>query len=111
MARLPNYLRSNRKRQALSQEEVAFLLGTHGRTKVCRHEQFTQEPDLTAALAYELILQKPASELFAGLYQQVQRKIAARAKILAHKIDLEPASHQRVLRRQTLINIVNKSTN
>lgn len=109
MARLPNYLRTNRKRLALSQEEVAFLLGTHGGAKVCRHEQFTREPTLVTALAYEAILQKPTSELFAGLYQQIQRDVAARAKILAHRVDHEKPNRQTTIRRQTLISITSKS--
>jgi transcriptional regulator with XRE-family HTH domain len=109
MARLPNYLRTNRKRLALSQEEVAFLLGTHGGAKVCRHEQFTREPGLVTALAYEVILQKPASELFAGLYQQIQRDVAARAKILAHRVDHEKPNRLTTIRRQTLISITSKS--
>ena len=111
MARLPNYLRSNRKRLALSQEEVAFLLGTYGGVKVCRHEQFNQVPGLLVALAYQVILQKSASELFAGMYQQVQREVLARAKVLAHRVDREKSNRQTALRRQTLINIVNNSIN
>jgi transcriptional regulator with XRE-family HTH domain len=111
MARLPNYLRSNRKQQALSQEEVAFLLGTYSGVKVCRHEQFANAPDLVVALAYQVILQKSASELFAGLYQRVQKEVAERAKILAHKVDREKSNRLNARRRQTLINIINSSSN
>jgi hypothetical protein len=46
-----NYLRSNRKRLALSQDEVAFLLGALSGTKVCRYERFVRTPSLETALA------------------------------------------------------------
>lgn len=81
-SRLPNYLRAYRKRQALSQRDMAFLLGVKDGAKVCRHEKFTRTPSLETALAYEAIFKKPVSELFAGLYQKIERQVAERAKIL-----------------------------
>lgn len=77
--RLPNYLRAHRKRLGLSQAEVAFLLGAEGGAKMCRYEKFSRIPTLETALACEVIFKKPASELFAGLYQQVGRKVSKRA--------------------------------
>jgi hypothetical protein len=90
---LPNYLRANRKRLALSQDEVAFLLGRHGESKgakVCRDERLVRQPGLETALAYEAIYQKPVRELFAGVYQQVEREVAARAKVLTYRKDGKP---------------------
>lgn len=71
------------------------------------YEQFTREPNLETALALEAIFQRPASELFGGLYQKVQTKVAARAKILANRI----GERQTAQRRQVLINIANNSLN
>jgi DNA-binding XRE family transcriptional regulator len=88
MASLSNYLRTHRKRLALSQEEVAFLLGINGMEKgikVCRDENLAREPSLEIALAYEAIYGKPVRELFAGLYEQVERKVAERARLLNHR--------------------------
>jgi len=85
MKSLPNYLQSQRKRLSLSQEEAGFLLGIGGMgkgEKVCRDESFAREPSLQDALAYEAIYGVPVRELFAGLYQQAEQKVAARAKIL-----------------------------
>jgi len=82
---LPNYLLSNRKRLALSQDEVAFLLGAESGENVCRHERFLREPTLATALAYEVIFKRSASELFGGLYQRIEGEIIARAKILYGK--------------------------
>src|SRR2546423_4718168 len=81
-SQLPNYLRANRKRLALSQDEVAFLLGSQSGAKVCRYERFVREPSLATALAYEAIFKRSVSELFGGSYQKVEREVAKHAKTL-----------------------------
>jgi hypothetical protein len=93
MSSLSNYLQTNRKRLTLSQEEAAFLLGFKGTgkgSKVSRHESFISEPLLRTALAYEVIYQKPIRELFAGLYDETEREVAERAKILNFRRDWKP---------------------
>ena len=107
MTPLPNYLLSNRKRLALSQEEVGFLLGIKGEAKgakVCRDEKFVREPSLQTALAYGVIFQKPTHELFAGLYQQIEEEVAARAKILTYR-KARPANQQSAHKRKMLLNL------
>lgn len=106
MASLSNYLRLHRKRLALSQEEVAFMLGGTGEnkgSKVSRDESFDREPSLRAALAYEVIYGKPVREVFAGLYEQVEQEVAKRAKLLSYrKRELDSKRHQ------ILINLASK---
>ena len=88
MPSLPNYLRTNRKQIALSQEEVAFLLGAKGmdkEKKVSRDENNLRIPTLEFALAYEAIYGKPIRELFAGLYEQIAPEVSARAKLLSYR--------------------------
>ena len=102
---LPNYLRANRKRLALSQDEVAFLLGTQSGAKVCRYERFVREPSLATALAYEAIYQRPVRELFGGLYQRIEREVAARAKTLTFRTERRKPTRQTVQKRQTLADI------
>jgi transcriptional regulator with XRE-family HTH domain len=98
---LPNYLRTNRKRLTLTQEELAFLLGFRGMSRgarVCRDEKFVREPNLWTALAYEAIYQKPIRELFAGLYERIEREVAGRAKLLNFRKDRgnkQQAAHRR----------------
>lgn len=103
--RLPNYLRANRKRLALSQDEVAFLLGTQSGAKVCRYERFVREPSLETAFAFEAIFQRPARELFGGLYQKIEQKVAARAKALTFRADLRKPDRQTAHKRQALMDI------
>ena len=99
---LPNYLKANRMRLALSQDEVAFLLGAQSGTKACRYERFARVPSLETALAYEAIFKTPVSELFGGLYQKVEREVAERAKILAERSDYGTSGAQTGRKRQAL---------
>ena len=104
-SQLPNYLRANRKRLGLSQDEVAFLLGTQSGAKVCRYERFVREPTLETAFAYEAIFQRPARELFGGIYEKIEQEVAARAKTLTYKTDRQKPNRQTAHKRQTLIDI------
>jgi transcriptional regulator with XRE-family HTH domain len=103
MAPLRNYLRSHRKRLALSQEDVAFLLGNKGGAKLSRYEHFTREPSLETALALEVVFQRSASELFGGRYQQIEQDVIARARLLSER--------QTGRKRRILMNIANKTLN
>ena len=109
MASLSNYLRTNRRRLALPQEEVGFLVGINGEgkgIKVCRDEKFSREPDLRTALAYEAIYGKPVRELFAGLYEQVEQEVAERAKLLGYR-QTEKSNPKR---QELITNLVSKIT-
>ncbi len=108
---LSNYLRSHRKRLRLSQEEVAFLLGAQSGAKVSRYEQFARVPSLETALAFEVIFQRSASELFGGLYQKVEREVTERAKTLTSRMQERKPHRQTAHKHQIFTNIANKSLN
>lgn len=72
------------------QDEVAFLMGKRGGAKISRYERFELEPGLRTALAFEVIYKRSVSELFDGLYHEVEKEIAKRAKILNHRKDRKP---------------------
>jgi transcriptional regulator with XRE-family HTH domain len=84
--KLPNYLRTYRKRACLSQDEVAFLLGCGNGTKVSRYENFARQPSFETALAYQVMFGAPSKELFAGMYQTVEKSIIKRTRLLAQKL-------------------------
>lgn len=100
MSKTHNYLRSNRKRLELSLGEVDFLLGGHDPSKISKHELRQVMPSLMTALAYEAIYQRPIRELFAGLYQQAEKDVAARAKTLTHRMDRGDSPRRSLRRRQ-----------
>lgn len=92
MARhLDNYLRTYRKRTGLTQQEVAFLLGSEDRAAVSRYERVVRQPSLPMLCGYEVILGTPARELFRGTYEKVGNEIARRAKLLAGRISSDTA--------------------
>jgi hypothetical protein len=98
--RLPHYLRAGRKRTALSQDEVAFLMGDRGGTKISRYEKFLRVPNLEAAFAFEVIYGKPINEMFAGLRQEIVGDVQKRAKILRHRLSFhQPDALSRRRRR------------
>jgi transcriptional regulator with XRE-family HTH domain len=101
---IKNYLRSNRKRLALSQGEVAFLIGRRGAAKISGYERYMREPNLRAALALEVIYKRSVSELFDGLYHEVEKEIAERAKILNHRLDRK-SKQMAALKRQILTDL------
>jgi transcriptional regulator with XRE-family HTH domain len=87
--KLPNYLRTWRKRSGLSQKEVAFLLGCRYSNKVSHYERFTRQPNLETVFACEALFGVPARELFAGMYQKVEETIRQRGQILVEKLNVE----------------------
>ncbi len=87
--RLQNYLRTYRKRFGLSQDEVAFLLGCQSGAKVSRYERLGRQPSLEGILAYRIIFGMPVEDLFAGVYQKVEKITTKRARMLAQKLAKE----------------------
>lgn len=106
---LPNYLLANRKRLALSQDEVAFLLGTNSGAKVCRYERFVREPNLKTAMAYEAIFQRSVSELFGGMYRKAEQDVAERAKILIERPRPTKTTPQAIRKREALTGLASKA--
>jgi DNA-binding XRE family transcriptional regulator len=109
MASLSNYLRTHRRRLALSQEEAAFLIGVRGMDKgikVSRDENLAREPSLRTALAYESIYGRPVRELFAGLYEQVEQEVAQRARVLNYRKTAKP----RPKRQEVITRLISKIT-
>lgn len=81
-----NYLRRYRKRGALTQEEIAFLLGARCGTKVSRYERSARPPSLRTALAYQAIFGVPVHELFPGEFQEVVTAVQGRAAQLSEQL-------------------------
>lgn len=84
--KLDNYLRAYRKRSGLSQDEVAFLLGSRSGTKVSRFEHGGRLPNLDTALAYDFIFHASTRVLFAGRQQKVERLIRKRVARLRARL-------------------------
>ena len=103
---LSNYLRSYRKRTGLSQDDVAFLMGVESGAKVCRYERFARVPNLRTAFAYEVIFDTPASELFGGCYQQIEKQVTQRAIRLLRRITKNRSIHGESKNARFLLSMV-----
>jgi len=84
------------------------MLGFKGEDKgikVCRDENLAREPSLRMALAYEAIYGQPIRELFAGLYEEIEKEVAGRAKIVNYRKNRRP----NLKRRELLTNLASKA--
>ena len=90
--RLSNYLRTYRKRNGLSQTDLAFLLGNGSRVNISRYEHHASMPSLEIALAYEVVFGVPACELFAGVFEEAQTQILKKARLLAKRLTSVPTT-------------------
>lgn len=100
--RLPNYLKTYRKKAGLSQNEAAFALGLSDGNKVSRYERGAQKPGLEILLAYETLFGVPARELFGGLYDEIERDTRRRAKALAWRLEKGPEDPLTARKLETL---------
>lgn len=90
--KLPNYLRTFRRRAGYAQNDIAFLLDSSSGTRIGRHERFDRLPLTTTVFAYEVIFRAPARELFAGVYERIEREITRRALALSKRLGERPES-------------------
>lgn len=86
-APLENYLKTYRRRSGLSQDEIAFLLGSSSGSKISRYERRARRPPLETALACEAIFHVPTRDLFAGLYRKVEKATQSQARLLTKRLD------------------------
>jgi transcriptional regulator with XRE-family HTH domain len=84
--RLENYLETYRKQSGLTQQEVAFLLGSETSAQVSRYENRRRLPPIETVAACEEIFGVPFAELFAGMRQSVGKDVAKRRLELMSKL-------------------------
>lgn len=87
---LSTYLRMFRKRTCLSQDDVAFLLGSMCGSSVSRHEKGERVPLLPTLLAYAFILGAAVPDLYEGVFVEVQGVVRRRAKGLCRSLERKP---------------------
>jgi DNA-binding XRE family transcriptional regulator len=97
-----NHLRRYRRRGALTQEEIAYLLGAAGGTKVCRHERADRPPSLQTALAYQAIFGVPVHELFPQDYRAAVASVRGRAAQLSRSVARQPDDRKTPFKQRLL---------
>ncbi len=98
-----SYLRTYRKRDGLTQDEVAFLIGCQSGTKISRFERLARQPNLETALACQVVFGVPAHELFPGVFAEVEKTVAERARELAVQLQQKPGHGHSGLRHKLAI--------
>lgn len=106
--RLQNYLRTSRKRLGLSQNDIAFLLGTNTPSKLSRYEHYARHPRLKTALKLGVVTGEPLKELFAGLSQDAEMEVCERARKLRGKYMKSRASSRIQQKLQALETIISQ---
>lgn len=98
-----NKLLEHRTTTALSQDEMAFLLGVSTGSRVSRYESRRRIPRIELALAYVAIHQKPLHQLLDGSYIEAARAVHARAMQLHASLTEQGIDGRKVERLRTLI--------
>jgi transcriptional regulator with XRE-family HTH domain len=83
---LPSYLRTERKKRGLTQEEVAYLLGVQSGTKVSRYERRARTPTLGNLFAIQVVYGAAPHELFPGVFEEIKKTVIKRATVLAIEV-------------------------
>ena len=84
-----SYLRTHRRKWALTQEELAFLLGQKSSAHISRLEQGKRLPGTDVVLACEVLFGITPRSLFPKLYEDVEKAVLARAATLYKRLDKE----------------------
>jgi DNA-binding XRE family transcriptional regulator len=96
-----NYVRTERRRWALTQEELAGLLGFESRTSVSRIEQGKYVPNLETALALEVIFGTAPRIMFPVIFGETEEQVMQHAKMLYEAS--EQSSKPRERRKRDLL--------
>lgn len=78
MGRLRNYLRMQRRKWHLTQEELAFLLGYLNQSIIGRLEREERTVTLVAAYACAMIFGVEVRELYPALLESVEQRVLGR---------------------------------
>ena len=108
--RLANYLRVYRRRWALTQEELAFLLGYRNESIVSRFERQERRIPLAAAFACHLIFGAEPRNIFPGLFEQTENGVVRRMYELHQRLRQGKDSQKTSLKLQLLQRALRRAT-
>ena len=91
------YLRFLRRKSGLSQRELARILGTVSASQISRHERSRILPSILTAFGYQVVFQKPASDIFPGLYHAVKAVVEERLGEFKRDLDNSTPKRQAAL--------------
>jgi transcriptional regulator with XRE-family HTH domain len=80
---LPSYLHTLRKQGGLSQPDMAALFDVT-KSAMSRFENLSRQPTVELVIGAEVLFGQAAKDVFPALYQDIERTIVDRARVL-HK--------------------------
>ncbi|MCK9345039.1 MAG: helix-turn-helix domain-containing protein [Candidatus Pacebacteria bacterium] len=86
-SRIHTYLRTHRRKWALTQKDVAFLLGNKSAAHISRLEQGKRKPTNEAVLACEVLFGLSPKQCFPKVYEEIEESVLARAATLYEDLD------------------------
>ena len=109
-SRLGNYLRLHRRRSALTQGELAYLLGYRTESIVSRLEKQERRITLAIAFAYHLIFGAEPKEIFPALFEQVEEGVVRRMYELYERLKQSGPSQKTSLKLRLLQEALTRTT-
>lgn len=79
---LPTYLRKHRRKWALTQCDLARLLGEVSTSAISKYETLARTPRLETMLALEVVFDEVSESLFPALAEEVRRAVVRNAIVL-----------------------------
>ncbi len=97
--KLPNYLRTYRKRSGFSQEELAFVVQLSDKSELCKLERFHREPSHRTAVACAMALRVSTAQLFAGIEVSTEKETTRRLRRLRKRLAAQSVTGGRLRNR------------
>lgn len=95
MKRLSQYLHAYRLRSALSEQELATLLGVKSASNISRVETGARKPTIETALICQVLFDIPPAELFPKLYDDIEEAVMRRVHTLHERLQGDPSPNTR----------------
>lgn len=103
-----NYLRTQRKRSGLRQDDIAFLLNLNGGYEISRFERMERLPRLDAAFGLQILFGTLPHELYPGLYTKVERTTRRRIRRLIAELEATPSDNNATYSRSVLAKTIER---
>ena len=101
-----SYLRTHRRKWALTQKELAFLFGRKSSTHVSRLEKHKRMPAIEIVLACEILFDTTPRALYPKLYADIEERVLARASKLYERLERE--TNYTAVRKKELLSVALK---
>lgn len=83
--KINNYLRLYRKKNGLSQKDIAYLMGFKTSTSISNYERGNKLPQLINLLKLEIVYRTPIAFLFKDHLDQLKKEIQEKEKSLKRR--------------------------